>query len=82
MQVKLERSASKRLNRIHPKHAAQIARRLLDLRENPRPHDSIKLKGTEGGYRPDISEYRILYTIDYDAGLVKVYRIMQQGEGY
>lgn len=80
-EVKVEKSASKRFARIHPKHAAQIAKRLKELQELPRPHDSIKLKGTSD-YRLDVGEYRILYAIDYDAQIVTVFRIMQRGEGY
>lgn len=80
-EVKVEKSASKRFARIHPRHAAQIAKRLKELQELPRPHDSIKLKGTSD-YRLDVGEYRILYAIDYDAQIVTVFRIMQRGEGY
>jgi len=80
-EVKVERSASKRFARIHPKHAAQIAKRLKELQETPRPHDSIQLKGTRD-FRLDVGEYRVLYEIDYEAQTVRVFRIMQRGEGY
>jgi mRNA interferase RelE/StbE len=55
---------------------------MRDLEEEPRPHDSIKLKGTEHAFRVDVGEYRILYEVDYDAHRVTIYRLMQRGEGY
>ncbi|HEY68320.1 MAG TPA: type II toxin-antitoxin system RelE/ParE family toxin [Thermoflexia bacterium] len=81
-QLRIESSVRKRFRRIHPKHAAQIVRRLRMLETDPRPHDSIKLKGTKSAYRLTAGEYRILYEIDYDARVVTVFRIMHRGEGY
>lgn len=81
-QLKIDASVRKRFRHIHPKHAAQIVRRLQMLKTDPRPHDSIKLKGTESASRLRAGEYRILYEIDYDARIVTVFRIMHRGEGY
>lgn len=81
-QLRIESSVRKRFRRIPPKHAAQIVRRLRMLETDPRPHDSIKLKGTKSAYRLTAGEYRILYEIDYDARVVTVFRIMHRGEGY
>ncbi|TET96818.1 MAG: type II toxin-antitoxin system RelE/ParE family toxin [Dehalococcoidia bacterium] len=81
-QLKIDASVRKRFRHIHPKHAAQIVRRLRMLKTDPRPHNSIKLKGTKSAYRLTAGEYRILYEIDYDAHVVTVFRIMHRGEGY
>lgn len=81
-QLQIDASVRKRFRRIPPKHAAQITHRLQMLETEPRPPDSIKLKGTASGYRPTVGEYRILYEIDYDAYVVTVYRVMHRGEGY
>jgi mRNA interferase RelE/StbE len=59
-----------------------IRRRLRQLAHNPRPHDSIKLKGMKSAYRLTAGEYRILYEIDYDARIVTIFRILHRGEGY
>ncbi len=80
-QLRIDNAVRKRFRRIHPKHAAQIARRLRMLEIEPRPHDSIKLKGTKFAYRLTAGEYRILYEIDCDACVVTVFRIMHRGEG-
>ncbi len=80
--VVMGRSVVKRLPHLHPKIATMLRRRLRQLAHNPRPHNSIKLKGTKSAYRLRAGEYRILYEIDYDAHVVTVFRIMHRGEGY
>ena len=81
-QLSIDASVRKRFRRIHPKHAAQIVRRLQMLKTEPRPHNSIKLKGTTSSYRLTAGEYRILYEINYDARVVTVFRIMHRGAGH
>ncbi len=80
-QLKIDNAVRKRFRRIHPKHAAQIVRRLRMLETGPRPHNSIKLKGTKSAYRLTAGEYLILYEIDYDAHVVTVFRIMASWRG-
>lgn len=72
----------KRIKKLPAKHRNQVLRRIADLETDPRPHDSIKLKGGFLGFRIDIGEYRILYEIDRDARMVDVRRLLQRGEGY
>ena len=48
---------------LPPKQKAQIAVKILELFNNPRPNDSIQIKGeVKGCFRVDIGEYRIVYT--------------------
>lgn len=53
--------------------------RILDaihtLADNPRPHGSLKLKGTTDAYRIRVGNYRILYTIRDNRLLVMVVRV-------
>jgi mRNA interferase RelE/StbE len=49
---------------LQPKHAGQIARKILALGENPTPADSERLKGYTDLRRIDIGEYRIVYSYD------------------
>ncbi len=81
-ELRIDASVRKRFRRVHPKHATQITRRLQLLKTEPRPHNSIKLKGTKSAYRLRAGEYRVLYEIDYDAHVVTVFRIMHRSEGY
>ena len=59
----------------------QLGDSLDDLQINPRPPGCKKLIGTTG-YRIRIGKYRILYTIDDAASLVRVYRIGHRRDVY
>jgi len=70
------------------KHAKQIAGKIVSLRENPEPPDSVALKGKASEYRrTDIGEYRIIYRVESDTLRVfiigkrnddEVYRLLQR----
>ena len=82
-EVAIHSQIHKRLRRLPKKHRRQVIDRIEELEENPRPHDSIQLKGRKNpGFRVDIGEYRILYDIDYPARVVDVRLLMHRGEGY
>ncbi len=80
-QVRVERRADKKLERLLPKIRRQLLGRIQDLKTNPRPQDSIKLKSIEG-FRLDNGEYRILYTIDWTNRIVDIYEIRNRNDGY
>ena len=65
----------------------QIVRRIDDtiqgLSEIPLPPGSIRVKGRVGdGWRVRVGEYRILYTVDHGARVVRIYRIRHRREAY
>ena len=62
LKIDISKQAAKFLLKVHPKHGKQIARKLMELRINPTPTDSIKLKGF-AYKRVDIGEYRIVYYV-------------------
>jgi len=62
LKVDISRQAGKFLQSLPPRQARQVAIKIMQLRENPVPHDSIRMKGMAQGYRrTDIGEYRIVY---------------------
>jgi mRNA interferase RelE/StbE len=63
LNLNLSRQASKFLKKLPCKQAKQIAQKIIELRNNPYPHDSITLKGYPYR-RTDIGEYRIIYEIE------------------
>ena len=63
LKLNLSRQAAKFIKKLPPKQAKQIARKIVELRNNPYPHDSISLKGYPYR-RTDIGEYRIIYYIE------------------
>jgi mRNA interferase RelE/StbE len=53
----------RRLQKGQPKHAKQIATKVVELCSTPRPHDCAELRGYDY-LRVDIGEYRIVYTFN------------------
>ncbi len=75
--VRADRRVTKSIGKFPPKHLAQIRSALDRLCDTPRPHDSQKLSL---GYRITVGEYRILYTVDDEAGIVTVYKIVKRND--
>ena len=63
LKINLSRQATKRLKKLPDKHAKQVATKITELRTNPYPQDSLKLKGYSY-HRADIGEYRIVYRVE------------------
>lgn len=83
LEINLSKQASKFLEKAHPKHAKQIAGKLLELQQNPFPHDHIQLKGQHSKlYRTDIGEYRIIYFVEENIIFVVILGKHNDGEVY
>lgn len=52
------------LKALQAKPFKQVAMGILELTQNPQPHDSKVLKGYPGLFRKDSGEYRIVYRYD------------------
>jgi mRNA-degrading endonuclease RelE of RelBE toxin-antitoxin system len=65
----VEKQVFEFLKTLPPKQKTQIAIKILQLFNDPRPNDSIKLKGGDGDYRTDIGEYRISYSFSVTKGI-------------
>lgn len=79
--VEVAEGVLKRLKRLPAKHQRQVLERIEALADRPRPQDCKKLKGMDG-YRITVGEYRVLYVINDEAQVVRVYLLFQRGEGY
>ena len=79
----LYRTAEKFLRKLQRKQAQQIARKLLDLCNDPRPGDSSDMKGQwEGHFRADAGEFRIVYRFDKETLFVDAIGKRNDGEVY
>lgn len=67
------------LEKLPPKQFKQVFTKLWDLRKNPRPHDSLKLKGSDFLYRADMGEYRIIYS--FDSNMVTIEAVGKRNDG-
>ena len=60
----LSKDAMSFIEKMQPKHAKQVLLKILGLCKDPRPSDSLQLKGNAEGYRrADSGEYRIIYRV-------------------
>ncbi len=69
LKLNITKQAKKFIESLPPKQAKQLAFKIQELRLNPQPHDSKKLKGYSY-LRSDIGEYRIIYM--YDETLLEI----------
>jgi mRNA interferase RelE/StbE len=65
LKLLVSKKAQKFLDGLPPKQFRQIIRKVFDLLENPRPHDSEELRGYPF-LRNDVGEYRIIYDVQGD----------------
>jgi mRNA interferase RelE/StbE len=79
--INLKHSAEKELKKLPEVIHDRIVERLLLLKNNPRPQRVKKIRGSEG-YRIRVGEYRVLYTINDEAGKVEIYSIAHRREAY
>jgi mRNA interferase RelE/StbE len=83
LKCSISKQASKFLEKAHPKHARQIARKLFELQQNPFPHDSIQLKGQHSNlHRTDIGEYRVIYFVKENILFITIIGKRNDGEVY
>jgi mRNA interferase RelE/StbE len=81
--VKVSRPAEKFLRALTDKKLYQRLREALDaLEENPRPANSVKLKGESELYRARVGDYRIVYQIQDRQLIVLVVQMGHRREIY
>ena len=62
-QIILPKPVQKQLDNLSDEVRRRIIKKLLLLKDNPRPHGCVKLKGYEKEYRIRIGDYRVRYQI-------------------
>lgn len=80
--VEFKRSALKDIEKLDKSIISQIFQKIESLALNPRPTQSLKLKGTENSYRLRIGKYRVVYQIDDRAKVVVVYGLGHRRDIY
>ncbi len=79
--IEVKRSAAKEIADLPRADCQRIVAKLRALADEPRPHDCEKLTGDDK-YRVRQGNYRILYEIDDESGIVTVVRIGNRKEVY
>ena len=80
--VRFARSARKELESLDSNLVARIFPRIEALSRNPRPTGCRKLRGTRNLWRIRVGEYRIVYEIRDDAGLIDVVVVRHRRDAY
>lgn len=80
LKINLSKQAEKFLRNIPPKHAKQIAKKLVQLRLDPKPQDVKKLINSVY-LRVDSGEYRIIYLLNEKTGILEIVIIGKRNDG-
>ena len=78
----LTKAAAKDLTALPQKTLRRIDSAIRSLADNPRPHGSIKLQGSDNLYRIRKGDFRIIYQIEDDALIVTVVRVGNRRDVY
>ena len=79
--VRIEKRASKALEKIDVVIRKRIVEVIRSLADNPRPRGIKKMKNREG-WRVRIGDYRVIYGIDDERSLVSVAKIGHRRKVY
>ncbi len=80
--IDLVKGAEREARKINKQDLKRILIAIRALKENPFPHGSKKLKGTENKYRIRVGDYRIIYDVDTQNYLVTVFHIRHRRDAY
>jgi mRNA interferase RelE/StbE len=80
--VYLTKAAAKDLAAVPKKSLQRIDNTIRSLADNPRPHGSIKLQGSDDLYRIRKGDFRIIYKIEDEALIVTVVRAGNRRDVY
>ena len=81
-EVEVTNSARRQIERLPKEMQSRILTRLLELENNPRPEDSLKLKGFKDTHRIRIGNYRAIYEIHDKDKVVVILKCMHRREIY
>jgi mRNA interferase RelE/StbE len=81
-EVRLSKEANCYISRLEQKRRNALLGALTGFEKNPFIGDIKPLKGRHGTYRRRVGAYRIIYSVDYEARVVKVLKIGSRGDIY
>lgn len=75
-------AADKALRTLRLKPQRRIVAATEALADDPRPHGSVKLHGTDDLWRIRVSQYRVVYSIQNEALIVMVLHVAHRRDVY
>jgi mRNA interferase RelE/StbE len=76
------RSARRELEALDSVLVNRVLLRIERLSRNPRPRDSVKLKGPEDLWRIRVGSYRVIYAVDDDERVVDITAVRHRRDAY
>ena len=80
--VLLERGAERDLGRLSTEVHERVVVAIKGLAVNPRPPACRKLTGTKNDWRIRVGDYRVIYEIADELGIVRINRVRHRREVY
>ena len=75
-------STKKDLRRVPREQVARIVAEVAKLADEPLPHGSQKLTGSERTYRIRVGDYRVVYEVRRDVNRIEVQRVRHRKDVY
>ena len=80
--IQWRRSTKKDLRSLPKQQIARIVAEVEMLGDEPFPHGSEKLAGSEHTYRIRVGDYRVVYEVSVPAKLVEIQRVRHRKDVY
>ncbi len=73
--IQWRNSTRKDIRSLPRQEVARIVAAVTQLANDPLPHGSQKLSGSEHTYRIRVGDYRVVYEVFGDSGIVEIQRV-------
>ena len=80
--IEWKKSTKKDVRKLPPSEVNRILSAVEELADNPFPHGSEKLAGSECAYRIRVGDYRVVYEVVPAAKLVEIQRVRHRKDVY
>jgi len=77
-----KKSVERDLRKIPKKFVYRIFEVVRELSENPFPGDVRKITGSKNLYRLRVGEYRIIYEVDTENGVITIFHVRHRKDIY
>ncbi|MDE2696027.1 MAG: type II toxin-antitoxin system RelE/ParE family toxin [Chloroflexota bacterium] len=82
MKLEFARQANREFDRLAVSIQRRLRPRIDQLSEDPLPSGALKLSGHESYYRIRVGDYRVIYEIDHEQGIVIVVSVQHRSRAY
>ena len=80
--IQWRNSTKKDIRNLPPQEVARVVEAVTQLADDPLPHGSQKLSGSERIYRIRVGDYRVIYEVFSDSHIVEVQRVRHRKDVY